>query len=140
MAPPKRSCLWLYFEEIPETAKEKKSGKCNTCGLVLKMSQSSTTSLKNHLKSRHKDEYQRFLAQDAASKQADEAAQQQVEAAEEATGHIVSHGESFSLNYAVFSCESSKFDVIMSNPYDCVTIFSILMRYFYEFFNFNTIL
>ena len=93
MAPPKKSSLWLYFEEIAETANEKKRGKCNTCGLVLKMSQSSTTSLKNHLKSRHKDEYTRFLAQDAAAKQADEDAQKQVEAAEEATGHVVSHGE-----------------------------------------------
>ena len=80
MAPPKKSSLWLYFAEIPETATEKKKGKCNICGVVLKMSQSSTTALKNHLKSRHKDDYTRFLAQDAAAKQADEDAQQQVEA------------------------------------------------------------
>ena len=93
MAPPKKSSLWLYFEEIPETASEKKKGRCKTCGVILKMSQSSTTALKNHLRSRHKDEYTRFLAQDAAAKIADEEALVQVQAAEEATGHVVSQGE-----------------------------------------------
>ena len=71
----------------------KKAGLCNECGLILAMSQSSTSTLRTHLRSRHPAAYTKFKAEEVARKQQVEDDAAAVAASDLASGKVVSHGK-----------------------------------------------
>ncbi len=55
-----RSLVWDYFDRTEEG----NMASCRSCRKVMEMRKQSTTSMRNHLRAHHKDDYQEFLAKE----------------------------------------------------------------------------
>lgn len=63
MAPATQSTIWKYFNP-----KENESAQCALCNKIYSRKGRTTTSLKNHLKSMHPEEYSLYMSTDADQK------------------------------------------------------------------------